>query len=92
MRHLPTWKTNDMKLLACDLCIDVVPLTHEFRSCSCGNVSGRYLPNDDDIEVRVRNAEAGRIIGLPNDVRYGRSERELCYVIPWDSLKVQRLA
>ena len=81
-----------MKLLACDLCIEVVPLTHAFRACSCGNVAGRYLPNDDDIEVRVRNSDAARIIGLPNDVRYGRSQKELCYVIPWDAPKVQRLA
>jgi hypothetical protein len=80
-----------MKLLACDLCIDVVPLTHDWRSCSCGNVGGRYLPNDDDIEVRVRKPDAARVIGLPNDVRYGRSEREPCYAIPWDAPKVHRV-
>ena len=77
-----------MKLLACGLCIDVVPMTKTIRTCLCGNVSGRYLPNDDDIEVRVRKMDAARIIGLPNDVRYGRSQQEFCYLIPWDAPKV----
>lgn len=77
-----------MKLLACDLCIAVVPLTHGERSCSCGNVCGRYLPNDDDIEVQVRDRQSARIIGLPNDVRYGRSTKDWCYVIPWDAPKI----
>jgi hypothetical protein len=79
-----------MKLLACDRCLDVVPLAQGLRSCSCGNVAGRYLVNDDDIQVHVRDESAARVIGLPNDVRYGRSEREVCYVIPWTSPKVRR--
>jgi len=77
-----------MKLLACDKCIGVVPLTHETRTCSCGNVSGKYLPNDDDIEVRVGDDSSARVLALPNDVRYGRSDRDYCYIIPWTSSKV----
>ena len=80
-----------MKLLACDRCIDLVPLKHEYRSCECGNVSGQYLPNDEDVEVRVEDWSSARLIGLPNDVRYGRSEREYCYLIPWDSPTVHEV-
>ena len=77
-----------MKLLACDRCLDVVALKHEPQSCSCGNISGKYLANDDDIEVRVLDRASARVIGLPNDVRYGRAERDECYVIPLDSAEV----
>lgn len=74
-----------MKLLACDKCHAVVPLTRkEIRSCECGNIKGWYI-DKRNIEVWVKDKKHSRILGLQNQVRYGWMVRGETWIIPFDN-------
>lgn len=73
-----------MKLIACDECHDVVVLKKEQRSCECGNISGRYTDNIS-VEITVKDKKTSRVLGLINDVRFGKVERGEAFTIRWDN-------
>lgn len=55
------------KCLLCRLCGDLVPLKlSEVRTCSCGNVSGKYMPDGNTIAIKLRKPDYARIVGINN--------------------------
>ncbi len=80
-----------MKLLACDLCQDVVALRRgpkNKRECSCGNISGYYRPDGRNILVWVRDAGSCRILGIQNSVRAGLKDSGDIWVISFNDQTV----
>ena len=56
-----------MKLLFCRKCGQIVQLTAaNFRSCRCGNVTGKYKTDQNSIEIDIKNRLEARIIGINN--------------------------
>lgn len=51
-----------MKLLFCDYCADIFNLGLTLKSCSCGRVKGRYLPNGSTAVVNGK----GRSLAIGN--------------------------
>lgn len=61
-------KVKVLKLLFCLACGDLVCMRlDEIRGCRCGNVQGRYCPEDTNtIEVRIKDIGYARIVGISN--------------------------
>lgn len=61
---------KSLKLLFCRACGDLVSLRlDEIRECKCGNVQGRYSPDDpsqNTIEVSIKDTGYARIVGISN--------------------------
>ena len=79
-----------MKLLACDLCHSVVPLTKRLKSCRCKNIKGRYL-DQKNIIVYVRDKSSCRVLGLSNAVRYGFSKEGAAWIINFNDQTIKKL-
>ncbi len=52
-----------MKVAICVKCSSFLQLGKEFKSCTCGEIKGRYLDNGDDIEV----TEGTYVMGIANN-------------------------
>ena len=79
-----------MKLLACDLCHSVVPLTKRLKSCRCKNISGKYL-DQKNIIIYVRDKNSCRVIGLSNAVRYGLIKEGCAWIIDFNDPTIKKL-
>lgn len=79
-----------MKLIVCDVCEAVVPLTYRKRSYKCGNIAGKYT-DWRNIAVFVVNRGQSRILGISNHVRNGHPELakgDLIWIIPFNDKTV----
>lgn len=79
-----------MKLLACDRCHSVVPLTKRLKSCRCKNIKGKYI-NQKEIVVYVKNKNSSRILGLDNAVRYGFIKEGRVWIIDFNNPTIKKL-
>jgi len=75
-----------MKYLRCDSCnfFGVVPTYWEkVKSCDCGNISGRYLIDNECAVIFLKDLsclKTCRVIGIPNAVVSGEKESDKCGV------------
>ena len=63
-----------MKLLFCKICNHLVQLENDIKQCKCGNVIGRYLPDDSTIEMSFLYGNFVQIIGISNRYLFSDSE------------------
>lgn len=80
-----------MKLIACDLCLAVIPLGYRMRSCLCENIKGKYLKDGRKVEIYVKDMGTSRILGLQNSVRFGFEKQGEAWVIDFDDWTVKKL-
>lgn len=79
-----------MKLIACDICHDVIQLKRKLRSCKCENIKGKYV-DKRNVEIHIKDETKCRILGLDNMVRYGIKEEKSVWVIKFNDPTVKKL-
>jgi hypothetical protein len=75
-----------MKLIYCDKCHEVIQLRYELKSCTCGDISGKYLEDGRIAEIHLDNNgcfKTTRVLGFPNSVRYGNVREGICWSFDW---------
>lgn len=78
-----------MKIMCCDLCHGVIPMTQITKKCKCGNISGKYKKDGRHAIVSVREIKRCRVIGINNSVRYGLHDNGDCWIINWNDDRLE---
>jgi|WetSurMetagenome_2_1015567.scaffolds.fasta_scaffold01001_37 hypothetical protein len=82
-----------MKYLRCDKCNYFNFIPNYFQaigSCECGNISGRYLIDNECAIIYLKNQDSlltSRVVGVPNEVVYGQKLSAKCGIGDWKTDK-----
>lgn len=81
-----------MKLLCCNNCHSVIPLSRHIQSCRCGNADGKYMEDGKRVAVWIKEGEeqTTHLVGIENRVRYGFALRGDCFLISWKDRTVTK--
>jgi len=80
-----------MKVICCDVCQSFIPLSSVWQQCRCGNISGVYLSDGLHAQVVIEDKTRGRVIGVPNSIRYGFKREDTCWVFKETSDRIDFL-
>ena len=78
-----------MKVLYCGKCGDLFGLIFDQQTCHCGNVSGYYKENGDDVYIEVMDKTKAKLIGISNLFLQMPLHKSDIWVIPFSHVKVE---